>query len=160
MTGEKALLDYLKSFQLLPGCTPRLKDAQLHSTIFAKFLKGTDGHTIPLGLRIGDGDYWPGIIAGGNVKEFDLHFLVTCYARSAGKDFTERAAAREIAAELAHEVFLALSADRTLNTQVCDNTQVLMIQRGFDDENAAPYGVAQMAILINSTGRQLPRPWV
>ena len=155
MTGEKALLDYLLAYQSQPGCPARLAAAQLHDTIFAKFSK--DKTT---GVRIGDADAWPAVGIGGTVKEYDCHFLVTCYAKVEGKEFTERAAAREIAAQLAHDVVIAIGQDRSLASTVCDKTDVRKLQRGFDiADNAIPYAVCQLAIVIDSTGRALPSPF-
>ena len=155
MTGEKALYDYLKQQQQQPGCPPKLLAADIHDSVYAKFAKDK-----PTGVRIGDGSCWPAVGVGGAVKEYDLHFVVVCYAKVQGKEFTERAAAREEAALLAHDVVAVITQDRSLNTVVCDKTDVRKLQRGFDTaDNGTPYGICELAIVIDGTGRVLPSPF-
>ncbi|HEV7374485.1 MAG TPA: hypothetical protein VGN95_07200 [Pyrinomonadaceae bacterium] len=92
---------------------------------------------------------------GGAMAEWDALLTIVCFARVVGVDKTERKAARNKARELMLAVAGLFFGDPMMNGQVRDS-QVLRCRRGFDSiTRAEPYAVANLPLIVNSTGQQI-----
>ena len=125
-----------------------LNEAELHDTLYARI-------TRPFGLRIGDVEASLAPLPGGaGVGEFDATVPIQCFSKVLADTAAARAAARDKATALAHAAAQIFFDDTTLGGRVRDSL-VVDLRRGWAQVQAAPYAVAVLMVLVNSTGQQV-----
>jgi hypothetical protein len=144
ISSEHNLYLFLQGAIAAAGITDPLQQAELHDTVHQVIKQDR-------GLRIGDCISELAPRADGSLGEFDAQLELTCFARVAGSDKTERLAARDAVIELAAAVIGLLLADPTLGGRVCD-TLAGTVRREFTSINGQPFALARLPITINPSG--------
>ncbi len=125
-----------------------LFEAELHDTLYARVSKLH-------GVRVGDVDAELAPSPGGDVvEEFNATLILQCFARVQGETAAARAAARDKATTIAHDVAKIFFDDPTLEGNVRDAI-VAGLTRGWATVQSTPYAVAVVHLAVNETGQMV-----
>jgi len=149
MTVEQALYDFLNEAITTAAPATPLHQVELHDTFYRKLTK-------EVGVRIGDCEAEMAPLPGGEeIEEFNARIVIVCYARIAGTDKSNRAAARDRVTAMARQIALLLYLDPRMN-QTVNDSRILAVRRGYDSiTDADHYAVANLDVIINETGQQI-----
>jgi hypothetical protein len=139
--AEILLFDFLTDRIAAAAADSVLAGLELHDTIWQKITK-------PRGVRISDavGDLAPG--PGGDMREFDVTVIITCFSRITGKEKKERQPALIDVFGIQKAIAQELRNDSSLGGRVCDS---LMTKggRGYDKYDEGVFAVTNTPLIIN-----------
>ena len=124
-----------------------LYEAELHDSLHQVIKRDR-------GLRIGECRSLLAPRPDNALDEFDARLTVTCFARVAGADKSERLAARDAVIGLASKVIRLVLDDPTLGGRVCD-LLAGQVDREYASINGQPFALAKLPLVINPSGRRL-----
>jgi hypothetical protein len=140
--AEILLFDFLTDAIAAAAADSVLAELELHDTVWQQI-------TRPRGVRISDavGDLAPG--PGGDIEEFDVMVIVTCFSRIGGKsEKKERQPALIDVFGIQKAIAQVLRNDSSLGGRVCDS----LLQkggRGYDKYNEGTFAVTNTPLIIN-----------
>lgn len=139
--AEILLFDYLTDVIAAAAAGSTLDGLELHDTVWQKITKSR-------GVRISDaiGDLQRGV--SGEIEEFDVQLIVTCYSRVQGKEKKERQPALIDVWTISKAIVDALSSDSTFGGRVCDSI-TRKSGRGYDKYDEGVFAVTNTPLVIN-----------
>jgi hypothetical protein len=139
--AEILLFDYLTDVIAAAAAGSTLDGLELHDTVWQKITKTR-------GVRISDavGDLQFG--TSGEIEEFDVQLIVTCYSRVQGKEKKGRQPALTDVWSISKAIVGVLNIDSTFGGRVCDSL-TRKTGRGYDRYDEGVFAVTNTPLVIN-----------
>jgi hypothetical protein len=142
--AEILLFDFLADAIGVAQAGSVLFDLELHDTVYQRITKGR-------GVRISEstGDF--SHIGTGEIREYDVEVIVTCYSLVSGKAKQERQPALVDVFEIQKAIYTLIAGDYSLGSRVCDSL-LRPGSRGYDVFEEGVYAVSNTPLIINPSG--------